>query len=221
GQREADVQFHFNSRGPSSLASAIGTASDMLPQKVRRRMTWRGRVRLALTLVAAVPSVAAAQARPVPPPDDQRAVPGRPGWSVDAGTGCWVWNGDPHLDETVTWVGDCGPDGRATGQGIEEWRHGPQVRRYEGEVRNGKAEGQGVDILANGDRYEGEFRDDKRHGRGIFVWANGDRYEGEFRDDTRNGRGVFTNTAGRLYGGEGGYGGQEGPGVSRSADGAA
>src|SRR5262249_60310894 len=103
GQREADVQFHFNSRGPSSLASAIGTASDMLPQKVRRRMTWRGRVRLALTLVAAVPSVAAAQARPLPPPADQRAVPRPPGSPVDAGAGCWVWSRDPQPDEIVSW----------------------------------------------------------------------------------------------------------------------
>src|SRR5262245_38195345 len=184
-----------------------------------RHAVWRRRARHALAFVALLPSFATAQAPPAAPPFFLRAAPGRPGWSVDAGTGCWVWNSDPRPDDSVSWTGACGPDGRATGRGVEEWRNQGQVSRYEGEVWDGRAEGRGVYIFANGDRYEGEFRDDKRHGRGVFVWANGDRYEGEFRDNQRDGRGVFTNVGGSRYDGAWREGAQTGLGVLTYADG--
>ncbi len=63
------------------------------------------------------------------------------GWWADARTGCRVWNEVPQPGEAVTWSGACGPDGIATGYGIEEFRYDGKVSRYEGEVRDGKKYG--------------------------------------------------------------------------------
>ena len=160
------------------------------------------RTLLALALATALPAVAGAQSRPAPPPDDMRAAPDRPGWSVDPRTGCWVWNGVPQPNQTVSWSAGCGPDGRATGRGVVEWRYDGKVDRYEGEYRDGKRHGQGVYTSANGDRYEGEYRDGKGHGRGVYTWASGNRYDGEWRDGKRHGQGVQTWVYGDRYEGE-------------------
>ena len=34
--------------------------------------------------------------RPAPPTAEAIAEPGRPGWTVDASNGCWVWNPNPQ-----------------------------------------------------------------------------------------------------------------------------
>jgi hypothetical protein len=193
---------------------------DTQSSRVRGQMTRQRPARLALALLAVtLPTLASAQDRPASPPFVLRAAPGRPGWSVDAGTGCWVWNSDPRPNDTVSWTGACGSDGRASGQGVEEWKNDGHVSRFEGEVRDGKAHGRGVYTFANGDMYDGEFRDDKRHGRGVFMWVNGDRYEGEFRDNRLEGRGIFTNTGGSRYDGEWRDGERNGVGVLTYADG--
>lgn len=44
----------------------------------------------------------------------------------------------------------------------------PDQSRYEGEFRNGKAHGNGVEYLANGDKYTGQFEKDLKHGAGIY-----------------------------------------------------
>jgi hypothetical protein len=194
-------------------------AAEVLPTREFGRATWRHRARRAVTLLALLPTLASAQERPGPPPMYLRAAPDRPGWSVDARTGCWVWNSDPRLNDSVSWTGACSPEGRATGRGVEEWRDGDRVSRYEGEVQDGKAQGRGVYVFANGDMYWGEFRDDRRHGRGVFEWANGDRYQGEFRENKRDGRGVFTNTGGSRYDGEWRDGEQSGVGILTYSDG--
>ncbi len=147
--------------------------------------------------------VPATPGKPPAPPPDQLARPGHPGWSVDARSGCWLWNSVPQLDEIVTWSGKCGADGPATGQGVMEWVVGGKFYgRYEGELRGGKANGRGTSVWANGDRYEGEWKDHLRHGHGTKVWASGDRYEGEWKDDERNGRGTMVWLIGHRYEGE-------------------
>ncbi|MEX0315489.1 MAG: MORN repeat-containing protein [Allomuricauda sp.] len=67
---------------------------------------------------------------------------------------------------------------------------GSQVH-YVGQVRNGKAQGNGVAILSTGSRYEGEWKDNLRHGNGTFYWADGQYYEGEYIDDKRHGIGTY------------------------------
>jgi hypothetical protein len=86
-------------------------------------------------------------------------------------------------------------DDKRIGHGVNIWASG---NHYEGEYRDNKRNGRGVYTWASGNRYEGEYRDDIRNGRGVFTWASGNRYEGEYRDDKRNGRGVYTYADGRV-----------------------
>jgi hypothetical protein len=113
-----------------------------------------------------------------------------PGWGTDRRTGCRVWNAVPRLDETVTWSGACGPDGLATGHGVEEFRHRGGTTRYEGGLRAGKKNGAGTLVWANGNRYAGSWRDERAHGSGTYTAASGAYYEGTwddgcFRDGSR------------------------------------
>lgn len=142
---------------------------------------------------------------PPPPSPDSLAQPGRPGWTVDARNGCWVWNDVPRPGETVTWDGAC-PRGPAEGPGSGEWRWTAdgqaRVARFEGPRREGRAHGPGIYIFANGNRYDGMYQDGRQQGRGVYTWANGDQYEGAFVDGRRTGRGTLTRANGDRYVGE-------------------
>ena len=41
--------------------------------------------------------------------------------------------------------------------------------RYEGDIKNGKREGKGIEYYKNGDRYEGDYKNDKKEGKGIYY----------------------------------------------------
>ena len=173
--------------------------------------------------------------RPTPPPAaprPQAVAPALPplvplppntaGWIADARTGCRVWTSAVE-GATFSWNGPC-PNGIANGHGVLQWyRNGQPINlRYEGERRDGKANGQGVQVTENGIRYQGEFREglrsgrgsytqpngdrydgewfgNKFHGRGTFVWANGSRFEGEWRDNRPNGYGALKKADGNSY----------------------
>lgn len=45
----------------------------------------------------------------------------------------------------------------------------------------------GILSLANGDKYEGEVKEGKPDGNGKHKLANGDKYIGEFKSDKRDG----------------------------------
>ena len=44
----------------------------------------------------------------------------------------------------------------------------------------------GVYEWNDGRRYEGEWRDNKMDGEGVFTWSHGRRYEGEWKDDKQH-----------------------------------
>ena len=118
---------------------------------------------------------------------------------------------------------------------------------YEGEIKDGKRNGQGTMTYANGDVYEGTWVDGQRSGEGIYTWAdsteavphfytgqwedgkkngqgtmyftNGGIYKGEFIDDLLNGQGVLTWTDGDVYKGEFKDGSMNGQGVLTWANG--
>jgi len=56
------------------------------------------------------------------------------------------------------------------GRGIQIWKDGA---KYEGEFKNGKAEGPGIFYHANGDVYDGMFKQGKASGQGVYSHAGG------------------------------------------------
>ena len=51
--------------------------------------------------------------------------------------------------------------------------------KYEGEIRNGLAHGQGTYTLPSGRKYVGEWEDGKIYGHGTLYFADGSVYIGE------------------------------------------
>lgn len=73
---------------------------------------------------------------------------------------------------------------------------------YVGEIKGGKAHGNGVALLSTGSRYLGEWRNNARHGDGEFHWTDGAWYEGEYQDDQRSGQGTYHFPQGDVFIGE-------------------
>ena len=91
--------------------------------------------------------------------------------------------------------------------------------RYEGDWRNDKAHGHGVNTSAGGGRYEGNWRNGEGHGHGVYTHTDGRRYDGEWRNDKPHGYGVVTFADGFRYEGNWRNGEPHGDGVLTFADG--
>jgi hypothetical protein len=61
------------------------------------------------------------------------------------------------------------------GRGMQKW---PDGAKYEGDWRDGMAQGRGTFHHANRDLYTGEFYMDRANGYGAYIHENGQRYEG-------------------------------------------
>lgn len=73
---------------------------------------------------------------------------------------------------------------------------------FEGEHKEGLANGYGVRIGREGDKYEGFWRDGKKDRQGTYVAKDGSIYVGEWKDDERHGRGVRRTIYGETFDGE-------------------
>ncbi len=87
--------------------------------------------------------------------------------------------------------------------GTLEFRDGA---RYTGDYREDKDKtqtlhGQG-EYISQAFRYKGEFKDGKKQGKGVYIWANGDKFDGEFADDQVSGKGRWEFAAGGVYVGD-------------------
>ena len=90
-------------------------------------------------------------------------------------------------------------NGRLNGQGMEVLSSGYQ---YIGQFKDDLPDGHGTETFAEGHRYVGEFKEGKYHGRGEFNFANRNRYAGDFLDGKPNGQGTYTFANGDIYEGE-------------------
>jgi hypothetical protein len=76
-------------------------------------------------------------------------------------------------------------------------------RVYSGETKNGKPHGQGIDeYVDEGYKYEGEFRNGCANGQSTITWSDGSKYEGEVKDWEKSGSGTYSHTDGTIHTGE-------------------
>ena len=102
---------------------------------------------------------------------------------------CYVWVDRFLPSWDVEWSGGCSGD-TAHGRGVLHWGRAASSSKGEetGEIVHGKREGQWVMRLEDEDnkiRFEGEMRDNKANGFGTYTWKYKGRehaYEGDWRD---------------------------------------
>lgn len=55
-------------------------------------------------------------------------------------------------------------------------------------------EGRGIETWADGRKYEGDFKNGKKDGEGTFEWPNGIRYIGSWKSGKQHGIGILYNS---------------------------
>jgi hypothetical protein len=105
-----------------------------------------------------------------------------PGWIADGRTGCRIWNQAPKPNQSVSWSGGC-QNRLAQGRGVLQWfLNGKPHDRYDGELVSGKYDGHGTYLWADsGFHYEGEWRDGKANGPGALTTQK-DSFKGAWTD---------------------------------------
>ena len=54
--------------------------------------------------------------------------------------------------------------------------------KYEGEIKIGFPNGQGILTFPDGEKYVGEYKNGLKNGHGTYTFLNGDNFEGEWKD---------------------------------------
>ena len=117
-------------------------------------------------------------------------------WIADQ-KGCRIANPFPQPGESVNWTGGC-KGGLADGSGKMQWYvDGKTTDRFEGELKEGWADGQGT-LEREGGRYTGEWKHSMQDGRGRFDAPDGSWYEGEWKQGKPHGNGQYQTPDGRL-----------------------
>ena len=115
---------------------------------------------------------------------------------------------------SITFVGNR-ENGKIEGRGEAIYADGS---RYEGMFRQGKREGEGVLFYPEDDeldrvKYDGEWDNDTINGSGTMSWSDGDRYEGDWQNGYRHGTGTYFWQDGSRYEGEWQKGSEHGTGT--------
>ena len=78
--------------------------------------------------------------------------------------------------------------------------------KYVGEYKEDKDKNQILhgkgEYVSQAFRYNGEFKDGKKQGKGVYVWANGDKFDGDFSNDQVSGKGKWEFASGDVYTGD-------------------
>jgi hypothetical protein len=61
-----------------------------------------------------------------------------------------------------------------------------------GQYSDGKKNGSGKLMFADGSYYDGEFLANDIHGRGVYVWPDGKKYVGQWGKNKMHGKGSKT-----------------------------
>jgi hypothetical protein len=89
---------------------------------------------------------------------------------------------------------------------------------YEGDIKNMKKEGKGIE-KSKAFTYLGSFNDDVKHGKGKIIYEGGDSYEGDFLNGKLTGYGKYKWEDNNTYEGEFLDGNMHGKGLYKWADG--
>jgi len=103
-------------------------------------------------------------------------------WIRDEKAQCEVWNPNPQPGESIAWTGPC-VNGRAEGKGNLSWyQDGKVAESYDGEMKGGKTNGDGVYKYADGNSYDGQWKDEIFNGHGTLKTSDGTIFEGEWKN---------------------------------------
>ncbi len=139
-----------------------------------------------------------------------------------------AWDPHPELDLDFVWEADGGQttEGAIAGSGRLLWlaKGAPAYDRqaifseYEGEVRDGRPDGEGRLRLKSGRLYEGTWRGGLMVGRGMLRFENGDRYLGEIDKGEPDGFGRYASLGGTVFEGRFRAGQRDGVGTLTMPD---
>lgn len=147
-------------------------------------------------------------------------------WASDPASGCALYDANLRPGDTVSWSGAC-RDGRAEGPGTATFfKDGAAFEHftgsfaggvaadgavtvnwgdgwsYDGEMANGRFDGEGILVSASHDRFEGLWNGGKLDGMGSVIHDNGERYDGGWKNDLPNGHGILTRADGSKVEGQ-------------------
>lgn len=108
---------------------------------------------------------------------------------------------DPYFSPGVTFKWD-GPvkNGKANGYGVAtKYKNGKFESRYEGYYKNGIREGKGTFTHVDGSVKTGTFVNGQLSGKGTFKDEDGNTYEGEFINYRMHGNGTMTRGNGTTF----------------------
>jgi len=123
-------------------------------------------------------------------------------WVQVSNKNCMIWGSWPRGGESVNWSGGVA-DGKAYGEGILQWfTNGIPTSSYEGEVKDGLADGHGI-AKGSGEEYEGEWkRGSLVSTNGTIKYADGNWYRGDIKDGFKTGHGEELMKGGVRYVGQ-------------------
>src|SRR5215469_7225529 len=117
-------------------------------------------------------------------PFDQDSISSDPHWLRDGRTGCWAYDSNAGVSDSISWSGGC-PFGRADGHGtLTFYDRGRIFEQLSGRFDAGMLEDGRVSITwADGSHYDGEEKNGQFNGYGVLTNADGTRYDGLWRND--------------------------------------
>lgn len=135
--------------------------------------------------------------------------------------GCSVVSEFPS--SVLTWMGECGVDGFATGYGVLVARYHREgqdlVDSYRGDMLNGRYHGQGTYFWSSGSWYAGQWKNGQPDGIGTAFFSRSKFvFRGYWRQGARVGKGTRTDIDGNTCSGSWSDGKLVTPGVGIQGD---